>query len=151
MKRPLIALATVAALGLGTLATVTMAETGNGPGWSGWGSGMRGGYGPGMMGGYGHGMMMGGAMGPGMMGAAGADVPCPGLAAATADAEPLTLDDARKAVERHLAWMGNERLKVGAVEAKGDVAYIAEIVTVDNSLVHTLEIDRKTGFMRPVR
>ena len=96
-------------------------------------------------------MMMGGGYGPAMMGAAGGDIPCPGLAAATANAEPLTLDGARQAVEQRLAWMGNDRLKVGKVEAKGDTAFTAEIVTVDNSLVHRLEIDAKTGFMRPVR
>lgn len=156
MKRSLIAIATVTALGLGTLgATITLADPGDGQARPGWGPGMMGGYGhgPGMMGSYGHGpAMMGGGYGPGMMmGAAGTDVPCPGLAAANANAEPLSLDDARKAVERHLAWMGNERLKVGTVEAKGETAYTAEIVTRDNSLVETLEIDRKTGFMRPVR
>ncbi len=163
MKRSLIALATVATLGLTALgATVTLAESGDGPARPGWGPGMMGGgYGPGMMGGgYGPGMM-GGGYGPGMMGrgygpgammgAAGTDVPCPGLAAATANAEPLTLDDARKVVQQRLTWMGNDRLKVGKVEAKGDAAYTAEIVTLDNSLVEKLEIDAKTGFMRPVR
>ena len=158
MKRSLIALATVATLGLTALgATVTLAEPGDGPARPGWGPGMMGGgYGPGMMRGNGPGagmmgMMMGGGMGPAMMGAAGTDMPCPGLTAATANAEPLSIDDARKAVEQRLTWMGNDRLKVGKVEAKGETAYTAEIVTVDNSLVHTLEIDRKTGFMRPVR
>ena len=149
MKRSLIALATVATLGLTALgATVTLAEPGARPGW---GPGMMaGGSGPGMMNPAMMGMMMGGGHGPAMMAAAGAEMPCPGLAAA-ANAEPLSIDDARNAVERHLTWMGNDRLKVGAVEAKGDAAYTAEIVTVDNSLVHTLEIDKRTGFMRPVR
>jgi len=149
MKRSLIALATVATLGLTALgATVTLADSADGPARPGWGPGMMGGNGPGagVMG-----MMMGGGMGPAMMGAAGTDVPCPGLTAANANAEPLSIDDARKAVEQRLTWMGNDRLKVGKVEAKGDSTYTAEIVTVDNSLVHTLEIDRKTGFMRPVR
>ncbi|MDX9861241.1 MAG: hypothetical protein RBS99_10025 [Rhodospirillales bacterium] len=156
MKRSLIALATVATLGLTALgATVTLADSADGPARPGWGPGMMGGgYGPGMMSGNGPGagmmgMMMGGGMGPAMMGAAGADVPCPGLAAATA--EPLTLDDARKVVQQRLTWMGNDRLKVGKVEAKGDAAFTAEIVTLDNSLVEKLEIDAKSGFMRPVR
>ncbi|WP_316978182.1 hypothetical protein [Shumkonia mesophila] len=154
MKRSLIALATVATLGLTALgATVTLADPADGPTRPGWGPAMMGGgYGPGMMGGgYGPGMM-GRGYGPGaMMGAAGTDVPCPGLAAATANAEPLTLDDAQKVVQQRLAWMGNDRLKVGKVEAKGDAAFTAEIVTLDNSLVEKLEIDAKTGFMRPVR
>jgi len=158
MKRSLIALATVATLGLTALgATVTLADPADGPARPGWGPGMMGGgYGPGMMGGNGPGpgmmgMMMGGGMGPAMMAAAGTDVPCPGLAAATANAEPLTLDSAQKVVQQRLAWMGNDRLKVGKVEAKGDAAFTAEIVTLDNSLVEKLEIDAKTGFMRPVR
>ncbi|MDX9862905.1 MAG: hypothetical protein RBS99_18515 [Rhodospirillales bacterium] len=148
MKRSLIALAAVATLGLTALgATVTLADPGDGPGRPGWGPGMMGGYGPGagMM------SMKGGGYGPAMMGAASAAVPCPGWAAANANAEPLSIDDARKAVEQRLAWMGNDRLKVGNVEAKGDAAYTAEIVTLDNSLVERLEIDRKTGFMRPLR
>jgi len=154
MKRSLIALATVATLGLTALgATVTLADSADGPARPGWGPGMMGGgYGPGRMGGaYGPGMM-GRGYGPGaMMGAAGADVPCPGLAAATANAEPLTLDDARKVVQQRLTWMGNDRLKVGKVEAKGDAAFSAEIVTLDNSLVEKLEIDAKNGLIRPVR
>ncbi len=154
MKRSLIALATVATLGLTALgATVTLADPADGPARPGWGPGMMGGgYGPGMMGGIGPGAgMMGRGYGPGaMMGAAGTDFPCPGLAAA-ANAEPLSIDDARKTVEQRLTWMGNDRLKVGKVEAKGDAAYTAEIVTLDNSLVEKLEIDAKTGFMRPVR
>ena len=158
MKRSLIALATVATLGLTALGTtVTLADRADGPARPGWGPGMMGGgYGPGMMGGNGPGpgmmgMMMGGGMGPAMMAAAGTDVPCPGLAAATANAEPLTLDSAQKVVQQRLTWMGNDRLKVGKVEAKGDAAFTAEIVTLDNSLVEKLEIDAKTGFMRPVR
>lgn len=158
MKRSLIALATVAALGLTALgATVTLAESGDSPARPGWGPGMMGGgHGPGMMGRNGPGagmmgMMMGGGMGPAMMGAAGTEMPCPGLAAATANAEPLTLDGAQKVVQQRLTWMGNDRLKVGKVEAKGDAAFTAEIVTLDNSLVEKLEIDAKTGFIRPVR
>ncbi|MBE0531285.1 MAG: hypothetical protein IH626_10690 [Rhodospirillales bacterium] len=154
MKRSLIALATVATLGLTALgATVTLAEPADSPARPGWGPGMMGGgYGPGagMMNPAMMTMMMGGGMGPAMMGAAGTNVPCPGLAA-TANAEPLTLDGAQKVVQQRLAWMGNDRLKVGKVEAKGDAAFTAEIVTLDNSLVEKLEIDAKTGFIRPVR
>lgn len=159
MKRSLIALAAATAIGATALGTtLTLADAGDGPagGRPGWGYGMMGGYGPGhhMRGGYGPGYgMMGYGMGPQMMGygQGDANVPCPGYAAATANAEPLTIDAARKAVEQRLAWMGNDRLKVGKVEAKGDTSFTAEIVTQDNSLVEKLEIDGKTGFMRPVR
>jgi hypothetical protein len=112
---------------------------------------MGGGPGAGMMNPAMMGAMMSGGMGPAMMGAAGAGMPCPGLAAATVNAEPLTLDSAQKVVQQRLTWMGNDRLKVGKVEAKGDTAFTAEIVTLDNSLVEKLEIDAKTGFIRPVR
>lgn len=148
MKRSLIALATVAAIGVTALGTtLTLADPGD-ESRPGRGAGMMGGYGPGMMGGRGPGYgMMGHGMGPAMM--ANAGVQCPGLA--TANAEPLSLDDAQKVVQQRLAWMGNDRLKVGKVEAKGDTAFTAEIVTLDNSLVEKVEIDRKTGFMRSVR
>ena len=160
MKRSLIALAAVATLGITALGTsLVLADPGDevGPGGRpGWGYGMMGGRGPGagmmgygMMGGYGPGA----GMGPATMGygPGNAGVPCPGYAAATANADPLSLDDARKVVQQRLTWMGNARLKVGNVEAKGDTAFTAEIVTLDNSLVDKVEIDRKTGFMRSVR
>lgn len=151
MKRSLIALAAATAIGTAAFAATTFADPGDGPAFG--GRGMQfahyqgnnaapgTGWGPGMMGYGGH---------HPMMGAAGANVPCPGLAAA-ANGEPLTLDDARKAAEQRLEWLGNDRLKLGEVEAKGDDAFVAEIVTVDGSLVDTLQIDRKTGFMTPVR
>ena len=157
MKRSLIVIATVATLGVIALGTsLTLADPGD-EGRPGWGPGMMRGYGPGMMGGYGHGAGRMGGYGPGagwmgygMGPAANAGVQCPGYAAA-ANADPLSLEDAQKIVQQRLAWMGNDRLKVGKVEAKGDTAFTAEIVTLDNSLVEKVEIDRKTGFMRSVR
>lgn len=154
MKRTLIALAAATAIGAaGLAATQTFAHGPGGNAGPGWGYGMMGsGYGPGSdhMG-YGPGMMRGG-YGPGMMGTAYGPqgTPCPAWGDAD-DHEPLTLDDARKQVEQRLAWMGNPHLKVGTVEAKNDKTYVATIVTADGSLVDTLEIDRATGFMRPVR
>lgn len=151
MKRSLIALAVVSSLGLATLAAPAVFAHGPGQGPSAgnaWGPGMMGG---GMMGYGGHpmGYHMGSGMGPAMMGANGA--PCPGLAAATTSGDPLSIEDARKTVEQRLEWSGNDRLKVGTVEVKDDNTILAEIVTVDGSLVDKLEIDRKTGFARPVR
>ena len=149
MKRSLIALAAATVLGATALGTtLTLADPGDEPaaGRPGWGYGMMG---PAMMGGgYGPGYgMMGG--GYGMMG--NGNFPCPGLAAANANAEPLSLEGAQKVIQQRLAWMGNDRLKLGKVEAKGETAFTAEIVTKDNSLVEKLEIDRKTGFIRSVR
>lgn len=140
MKRTLIALAAAATLGAaGFAATQAFAH---GPGWgagptSGYGM-MRGGYGPGGPGmmGYGHGPQ--------------GTAPCPAWNDAD-DHDPLTLDQARQEVEQRLQWMGNPRLKLGKVEVKDDDTFVAEIVTVDGSLVDTLEIDRDSGFMRPVR
>ncbi len=151
MKRSLIALAVVSSLGLATLAAPAVFAHGPGQGPAAGNA-----WGPGMMGNGGHPMgyhmgagMMGSGMGPAMMGANGA--PCPGLAAANASGDPLTIEDARKTVEQRLEWSGNDRLKVGTVEAKDDNTFSAEIVTVDGSLVEKFEINRKTGFMQPVR
>jgi hypothetical protein len=160
MKRSLIAIASAATLAAATLSAGTvLADPGHGQQlahYAGPAGNAGNGWGPGRMA-YGGGMMhpnmmgfMGGAGGPAMMGAGGA--PCPGLAAASgANAEPLTLDDARSAVEKRLQWQGNDRLKVGTVTADGDTGFVAEIVTVDGSLVDKMAIDAKTGFMRPVR
>lgn len=75
------------------------------------------GYGAGMMdGGYGAGMM-GGNVGPGMMGGY----------AVNPNAEPLTLDEARQAVEAYLAAWNNPDLAVAEVMVFDNQAY-AEIV-----------------------
>ncbi len=118
---------------------------GSGPGW---------GMGPGYGMGPGWGMGPGYGMGPGMMhrgfgrGAGAWERLC-GPAAAL-DRE-LGTDDVRKMMERRLAWRGNDRLKVGKVEEKDDNVIVAEIVTVDDSLVERFEIDRATGRVRRAR
>lgn len=93
--------------------------------------------------------MMGGGMGsgmmaghPGMMGLG----PCGMMAGGDKD---LSAEQVKDILQGQIAWMGNERLKVGAVQMKDEDTYVAEIVTVDDSLVQTLEVDRKTGAMRP--
>jgi hypothetical protein len=88
-----------------------------------------------MMGqGIGPGMMGQGMMGQGMMGA--------GPAAAS-----LSVNDVKSNIGRWLSWQANPRLKVGNVAEKDSNTITAEIVTVDNSLVQKLEVDRRTGAM----
>lgn len=89
----------------------------------------------GMMGSGMMGHMMGGGMGH--MSGCGAD--------SCADEKDLSAADVKKIIEGRLAWSGNKRLKVGEVKKKDDDTYTADIVTVDNSLVERLEVDRKTG------
>ena len=59
--------------------------------------------------------------------------------------KPLTADDVRTSLEQRLQRQGNDRLKVGKVEDKDDKTILAEIVTVDDSLVERIEIDKATG------
>ncbi len=112
-------------------------------------SGMMGNMMGGMMGGGQSGMMgnmMGGMMGGGQSGMMGnmmgsATNPC-------AAEKDLSAEDVKKIIEGRLAWDGNKRLKVGEVKKKGDDAYTVDIVTIDDSLVERLEVDRKTGATR---
>ncbi len=57
----------------------------------------------------------------------------------------FSVADVTKILEGRLVWRGNPRLKVGKVTEKDEKTIIAEIVTVDDSLVQRLAIDRKTG------
>ena len=145
-----------------------------GPGMMGYGYGMPmmgyGGYGmmgPGMMGygmpmmGYGgYGMMGPGMMGPGMM---GYGMPgygggygmmpygAPGAGRGGAGALDLKTADVQRMLEARLQWSGNPNLKVGKVTEKDANTITAEIVTKDGSLVRGFEVDRHSGFMRPVK
>ncbi len=97
--------------------------------------------------GYG-GMMGQGMMGGGMMGSATAGTgDCPFSAGVTGDLD-LSVDDVRARLEQSLKWHGNERLKVGNITETDDDTIVAEIVTVDDSLVRRMVIDRHTGQMR---
>lgn len=116
-----------------------MGQTAPGTGGQGMmGQGMMGGQGMGGPGMMGHGMMGQGYGGSPMMG---------GQVAARAD---LGVDDARHILEHRLDWHGNKRLKVGDVKAIDDDKIVAEITTVDGSLVQRLEIDRHSGAVRHV-
>lgn len=60
----------------------------------------------------------------------------------------LTSDEARTLVEARLIMRGNDRLKVGQVTEKDQDTYLIDIVTVDNSLVRQIEVDRDNGMPR---
>jgi hypothetical protein len=60
-------------------------------------------------------------------------------------AKPLTVEDVKTLVTQRLAAKGNARLKVGKVSEKDTDTIVAEIVTVDDSLVRPVEFDRNTG------
>lgn len=152
--------------GLGALALMSAAAGAHGAGQGGPGYGMGMMMGPGMMGqgpgkgapyyGGGYGMMgpgmmhnmMHGTAGPGFGPGTGQGFgPCGQAAAATG--EDLDTDAVKARFERWLAVQGNERLKLGKVEAVDDDTITVEIVTLDDSLVNKLAVDRHTGWTRP--
>lgn len=57
----------------------------------------------------------------------------------------LSVEDVRHALEHRLEWRGNKRLKVGKVKATDDDTIVAEIMTLDDSLVELLKVDRHSG------
>ncbi|TCS60853.1 hypothetical protein [Varunaivibrio sulfuroxidans] len=89
-----------------------------------------------------------GMMGP-MMVRHGARGGCDGAGMAKL-ATPLTVKDVTAQLEKRLEWRGNKRLKVGKVEMTKDKNIVAEIVTVDGSLVRKIEVDPSTGMRHPV-
>jgi hypothetical protein len=106
----------------------------------------------GMMGqGKGQGMMgqgmMGQGMGPGQQ--AYGQGNCPGLV--SAQGQEVTVDSVTKFLEAGLAHMGNDRLKLGKVEASDDKTITGEIVTKDGSLVQKFAFDKATGRHQPVK
>jgi hypothetical protein len=118
----------------------------------GMGHGMMGrGHGMGHGMGRGHGMGHGYGMGHGMMGRGGKSGCGPGAMGGSSVDKELSVLDVTKILEGRLAWRGNDRLKVGKVEEKDEKTIIAEIVTVDDSLVKRVEFDRKTGRHRRIR
>ena len=63
----------------------------------------------------------------------------------------LEVDDAKHFFEHYLERMDNKRLKLGKVEQTDDDTIIAEIVTVDGSLVHKFQVDRHSGRVSPAK
>ncbi len=111
---------------------------GMGPGYGMMGPGM--GHGYGMMGpcvGYGHGKGPRHGRHRGMMGRG------MGMYRDT----DLTAAEVKEIMEHRLFHRGNPRLRVGKVEERDDDIIVAEIETVDGSLVNRFEIDRHTGQM----
>lgn len=67
----------------------------------------------------------------------------------TAD-KNLSSDDVRKILDGRFAWMGHKRLQVGEINKSETGVLVAEVNTVDGSLVMRMEVDPKTGAMRHV-
>lgn len=89
-------------------------------------------------------------MGPGMMGSRMMRGPGAMHATGALADRDLTADDVRTMFDRNFAWHGNTRLQVGNVTERDADTIVAEIETVDGSLVQRLEVDRHTGFTRQV-
>lgn len=101
------------------------------------------GPGGGMMGqGPGSGMMMGQSGGPGMMSGQGAIGLDSGV---VTPIRHLSTDDVRHFFEHRLKLIGNDRLKLGAVTQKDDDTIVVEIVTIEDSLVDRLHVDRHSA------
>jgi hypothetical protein len=97
---------------------------------------MQGGMGPGMSGMC---PMMEGGMGPGMMHGMGAL-----FGSHVTPIMNLTVEDVRGYLDAQLDGLNNKRLKVGDVKSdEGNIT--ADIVTIDNSLVQRLTVNRHTG------
>jgi hypothetical protein len=118
------------------------------------------GMGRGMGTGMGPGMMMGpGAMGmcPMMMGMKGGGMGAmmggPGLLYGGPHGEPeeMTPERVRELLEGRLEWHGNPRLAIGEIATAQDGSIVAEIVTVDGSLVQKLAFNRYPGLYRQIR
>jgi hypothetical protein len=142
MKRNTLLL-TTAAIAIG--AVVASASLAQGPG-----PGMMQGQGPGpdMM--QGQGMMQGHGQFKGMMQGHGYGPGSGDCQYGQTLETPLTIDDVRANLQKHLEWRGNDRLKVGTVVETDANTITAEIVTVDDSLVRKIQIDKTTGRHIPV-
>lgn len=57
----------------------------------------------------------------------------------------LSIEDVRHHFEHRLERRGNKRLKVGEVKKINDNSITADIVTLDNSLVRKMTVDRHSG------
>ena len=62
----------------------------------------------------------------------------------------LSIDDVKAILEHRLSHHGNSRLRVGAVNESDEDTIVAEVETVDGSLVERFAVDRHTGRMQRV-
>jgi hypothetical protein len=62
----------------------------------------------------------------------------------------LTVEDTRHFFEHHLEKMDHKRLKVGTVKELDADNIVAEIVTVDDSLVQRFKVDRHSGVVQKI-
>ena len=63
----------------------------------------------------------------------------------------LTADQAGTLISAQLIMQGNDRLMIGSVTTQGEDTYVVDVVTLDNSLVMQIEVDRDTGRRSPIR
>ena len=63
----------------------------------------------------------------------------------------LTAVEAGTLISAQLIMQGNDRLKVGGVVSQGNDTYVVDIVTVDDSLVIQIEVDRDSGRRAAIR
>ncbi|RXH42597.1 hypothetical protein [Bradyrhizobium zhanjiangense] len=98
-----------------------------------------------MQGGMGQGMMGSNMMGQGMMGSDTTRGGTGGMFGShVTPMMNLSVEDVRSYLGVQLERLNNKRLKIGNVSADGG-SISAAIVTVDNSLVQNLKVDRHTG------
>jgi len=125
-----------------------MMQGGMGPAATGQGMGqcmMHSGMGSGMMGQQmGHGMMGSGMMGSGMMQGGAKSGMGALFGSRVKPVMNLSVEDVRGYLALQLERLNNKRLKVADVKSD-DGTITADIVTVDNSLVQRLKVDRHTG------
>lgn len=139
MKSSRTLVATFLALGIAVAPVGAAVAQGTQGGMAQMGPGMR----QGGMGQMGPGMMQG-CMGPGMMQGGTAPGASPLFGARVTPVMHLSVEDVRSYLDLQLERLNNQRLKVGDVKADGGTI-IADIVTVDNSLVQRLKVDPRTG------
>jgi hypothetical protein len=65
--------------------------------------------------------------------------------------QDLSVQEARHMLEHHLAAEYGGRLRLGIVRELNEDIIVAELVTPESYLVQRLEIDRHTGWFRPLQ
>ena len=64
--------------------------------------------------------------------------------------EEMTPESVREMLEKILAWHNNPRLRIGEISTAADGSIIAEIVTIDGSLVQKLSFNHYPGLVRQI-